>query len=198
MAKKMRKNGNSNRLYFLGLQNLARQWVQPWNQKTFACRQESYDKLRQCVEKQRHYSANKSPYSQGYGLPSSHVRLWELDRKEGGVLLENWCLKTMVLQKTPESLLDSKEIEPVNLKGNQSWILIGGTDAETKAPILWPPDVKSQIIGKDPDAGKDWVQERKGMTEDGMVGWHPRLNGQEFEQALRNGKWQRNLACWNS
>ena len=105
--------------------------------------QENSDKPRQCVKKQRHYFADSGPYSQGYGLSSNHVQLWELDHKEGWVL-KDWCLQTVVLEKTLESLLDSKAIKPVNLKGNQSWILIGRTDAE--APILWPPDVNSQLI----------------------------------------------------
>ena len=89
----------------------------------------------------------------------------------------------MVLEKTPECPLESKEIKPVNPKGNQPWILIERTDAETEAPILWPPDGKNRLIGKDPDAGKDWRQEEKGVTEDEMIGWHHRLNGHEFEQA---------------
>ena len=90
--------------------------------------------------------------------------------------LKNWCFGTVVLEKTLESLLDCKEIKAANPKGNQSWIFIGGTDVEAETPILWPPDVKSQLIGKDPDAGQDWGQEEKGMTEDEMVGWHHRLN----------------------
>ena len=93
----------------------------------------------------------------------------------------------MVLEKTFESPLDCKEIKPVNPKGNQPWIFIGKTDAEAEAPILWPPDAKSSLIGKDPDTGKDWRQEEKGVTEDEMIGWHHRLNGREFEQALRVG-----------
>ena len=101
----------------------------------------------------------------------------------------NWCFWTVVLEKTLESPLDCKEIKPVNPKGNQSWIFIGRTDAEAEAPILWQPDVKNWLIWKDPDAGKDWGQERKGMTEHVMVGWHHRLNGREFEQAPGVGWW---------
>ena len=100
------------------------------------------------------------------------------------------------LEKTLESPLDCKEIEPVNPKGNRSWIFIGRTDAEAETPILWPPDVKNRLIGKDPDAGKDWRREEKGMTEDEMVGWHHQLNGHEFEQALGVGDGQGNLACY--
>ena len=102
--------------------------------------------------------------------------MWELDHKESWVL-KNWCFWTMVLEKTLESHLDSKEIKPVNPKGNQSWIFIGRTDAEAETPILWPPDAKSQLIRKDPNAGKDWKQEEKGMTEDEMVGWYHQLDG---------------------
>ena len=95
----------------------------------------------------------------------------ELDHKEGWVL-KNWCFRIVVLEKILESPLDCKEIKPVNTKGNQSWVFIGGTDAEAEAPIIWPPDGKSRLIRKDPDAGKNWRQEDKGMTEDKMVGWH--------------------------
>ena len=112
-----------------------------------------------------------SLYSQSYGFSSSHVWMWELDPKKGWAL-KNWCFWTVVLEKTPESPLDCKQIKPVNPKGNQSWIFTGGTDAEAEAPILWPPDVKSWFIWKDPDSWKDWRQEEKGMTEDEMVGWH--------------------------
>ena len=102
---------------------------------------------------------------------------------------------TVVLEKTLETPLHSKEIKPVNPKGNQSWIFVGRIDAEDEAPILWPPDVKNWLIGKDPDAGKDWRQEEKGITEDEMVGWHHWLNGHEFEQALGDGEGQRRLVC---
>ena len=108
--------------------------------------------------------------------------MWELDYKESWVS-NNWCFWAVVLEKTLESLLYYKEIQPVHPKGNQSWILIGRTDAEAETPILWPPDVKNWLIWKDPDAGKDWRQEKKGKTEDAMVGWNHWLNGHEFEQA---------------
>ena len=113
----------------------------------------------QHVKKQRHHFPDKSPCSQSYGFSSSHVRMWELDHKEGWAP-ENWCFRTVVLEKTLESPLDSKEIKAVNPKGNQSWIFIGRTDAEAEAPILWPPDAKSWLTGKDSDAGKDWRQEK--------------------------------------
>ena len=107
-------------------------------------------------------------------------------------------LLTVVLEKTLESPLDSKEIKPVNPKRNQSWICIGRTDAEAEAPILWSPQVKSQFIGKDPDAGKDWEQEEKGATEDELVGWHHWLNGHEFEQTLGDSKGQGSMVCFSS
>ena len=110
---------------------------------------------RQHIKKQRHYFANKDPSSQSYGFSSSHVWMWELDCKESWEP-KNWCFWTVVLEKTLESPLDRKEIKPVHPKGNQSWIFIGRTDSEAETPILWPPDVKSWLIGKDTDAGKDW------------------------------------------
>ena len=138
--------------------------------------EKSYDKPRQHIKKQMHYFANNSSYSQSHGFSSSHVWMWELDHKEGWAS-NNWCLWTEVLEKILESLSDSKEIKPVNPKGNQPWIFIGRTDAETEAKILWPPDGKSWLFGrKDPNAGKDWRQDKKWMTEDKMVGWHHQLN----------------------
>ena len=121
----------------------------------------SYNKSRQLIKKQRHYFANKGLYSQHYGFSTSHAWIWELDHKEGW-MPKNWYLWTVVLEKTIESLLDCKEIKPVNCKGNQSWIFIGRTDTEAETPILWPPDAKSWLIRKDPDARKDWRQEEKG------------------------------------
>ena len=125
---------------------------------------------------------------------SSHVWMWELDYKENWAP-KNWYFWTVVLKKTLESLLNCKRIQDVHPKGNQSWIFIGRTDAETEAPILWPPDGKTWLIWKDPDPGKDWRQEEKGMTEDEMVGWHHWLDGHEFEKALRVGDGQGSLAC---
>ena len=127
---------------------------------------------------------------------SSHVWMWELGYKQSW-MLKNWCFWTMVLEKTLENPLDSKEIQPVNPKGNQSWIFIGRTDTEAEVPILWPPDAKNWLNGKDPDAGKDWRWEEKGMTEDEMVGWHHWLNGHEFEWTLGVGDGQGVLGCWS-
>ena len=117
------------------------------------------------ILKSRHYFASKGPSSQSYGFFSSHVWMWELDYKDSWAV-KNWCFWTVVLEKTLESPFDRKEIQPVNPKGNQSWIFIGSTDAEAETPILWPPDGKNWLTGKDPDAGKDWRQEEKGTTED--------------------------------
>ena len=147
--------------------------------KTLAPWKKGYDQSRQHIKKQRRYFANKGPPSQSYGFSSSHIWLWELDHEESWVL-KNWCFWTVILEKILESPLCSMEIKPVNPKGNQSWIFIGRTDAEAETPIFRPPDAKSWPIGKDPDAGKDWSQE-KGMTEDEMVGWCHLHNGHEFE-----------------
>ena len=110
---------------------------------------------------------------------------------------KNWCFWTVVLEKTLESPLDYKEIQPVHPKGNQSWVFTGRTDAEAETPTFWPPDAKSWLTGKDPDAGKDWGQEEKEITEDEMVGWHHRLNGHEFEWTLGVGDGQGGLACYS-
>ena len=120
--------------------------------------------------------------------------MWKLDHKESWVL-KNWCFWTVVLEKTLENPLDCKEIKLVNPKGNQPWKFTGRTDAKAVAPILWPPDVKNWLIERDPDAGKDWRQEEKGVTEDEMVGWHHWLNGREFDQAPGAGEGQGSLEC---
>ena len=122
---------------------------------------------------------DKGPSSQGYGFSTSHVLMWELNRKEYWVP-KNWCFWTVVLEKPLESPLDCKEIQLVDPKGDPSWVFIGTTDAEAETLIIWPPDAKNWFSGKDPDAGKDWGQEEKGMAEDEMAGWHHRLNGHEF------------------
>ena len=138
--------------------------------KTLAPWKKSYDQPREHIKKQRHYFANKSPDSLGYGFSSGHVWMWVLDSKESWAL-KNWWFWTVVLEKIFESPLDSNEIQPVHPKGNQSWIFIGRTDAEAETPILWPPDVKSWLLGKDLDDGKDWEQKKeKGVAEDEMVG----------------------------
>ena len=151
---------------------------------------ESCEKPRQCIKKQRHR------------IKKQRQNLWFFqqscmdmtDRKEVWAL-KNWCFQIVVLEKTLENSLDSKEIKPVYPKGNQPWIFTGRTDVEAKAPILWPPDAKSQLIEEDPDAGKDWGQEEKGTTEDKMVGWHHRLNGHECEYTSGVGDGQGSLVC---
>ena len=160
----------------------------PWNN--------SYDQSRQHIKKQRHYFANKGPSPQGYGFSSGHVWMWELDYKQSWVP-KNWCFCTVLLEKTLESPLDCKEIQPVHPKGNQSWMFIERTD-EAETPILWPPDGKSWLIGKDSDAGKDWRQEEKGTTEDEMAGWHHWLDAHEFGWTLRVGDGQGGLVCCSS
>ena len=156
--------------------------------------QESYDQPRQHIKKQRPYFANKGPSSQTCGFFNSNVWMWELDYKEIWVP-KNWCFWTVVLEKTLESPVDCKEIKPGNSKGNRSWIFIGWTDAEAETQVLWPPDMKNWLTGKDPDAGEDWRQEKKGTIEDEMVGWHHQLNGHEFEQTPGVGDGQESLAC---
>ena len=123
--------------------------------------------------------------------------MWELDYKESWVQ-KNWSFWTMVLAKTLENPLDSKEIQLIHPKGDQSWVFIGRTDVEAETPILWPPNVKSLLIWKDPDAGKDWRQEEKGTTEDEMVGWHHRFNGHGFRWTPGVGDGQGSLACCGS
>ena len=145
----------------------------------FAPWEKSYDLPTEHIKKQRHYFANKGPSSQGYGFSSGHGWMWELDYKESWVL-KNWSFWTVLLEKTLESPLDCKEIQPVHPEGEQSWVFTGRTNAETEPPKLWPPDVKNWLIEKDPDAGKDWRWE-KGTTEDQMVGWHHQPDGHEFE-----------------
>ena len=153
------------------------------------------EELWQRVKYQRHHFADKGPYSQSYGSSSSHVRMWELDHKEGWVL-KNWCFGTVVLEKILDSPLESKEIKPVNSKGNQLWILTGRTHAE--APILWPPDANSRFIGKDLDAGKDRRQKEKRVTEDEMGGWHHWCNGHELWQTPGVGEGQGSLGMLQS
>ena len=123
--------------------------------------------------------------------------MWKLDCEESWAP-KNWCFWTVVLEKTLESPLDCKEIQPVHPKGDQSWVFLGRTDAEAETPVLWPPHAKSWLTGKDPDAGKDWGQEEKGMTEDEKAGWDHWLDGHEFGWTLGDGDGQGGLACCNS
>ena len=153
----------------------------------------SHDRLRQHTKKQRHYFANKGPSSQSYGFSSSHVwsESWTIKKAEHRSIdaFELWCrIRRLRVPRT------ARRSKPVNPKGNQSWIFIRVMGVEAEAPILWPPDAKNWLTGKDPNSGKDWRWEEKGTTEDEMVGWHHRLNGHEFEQALGVDDWQGSLA----
>ena len=181
----MGKNGNSDRIHFLGRQNHCGQWLQLWKWKVFTPWKKSYDKPRQCIKKQRHHFADKGLSSQSYGFNSSNV---QLDHKEGWVP-QNWCFQIVVLEKTLVSSFDIMDIKPVNTKGNQPWIFIGRTEAKLKLPIC-PLDGKSRLIRTNPDAGKDWRQAEKGTTEDEVVGWHHRLNGHGFEPAQGAGQYR--------
>ena len=155
------------------------------------------------------HSQGPKVHIQGYGFSSGHVWMWELGCEESWAP-KNWCFWTVVLEKTLESPLDCKQMQPVHLKGDQSWVFIGRTEAETsfevsnetfieaETPILWPPDVKSWLVWKDPDAGQDWGQEEKGTTEDEMVGWHHRHDGHGFGWTLGVGDGQGGLACCGS
>ena len=161
MANRWGNNGNCDRLYLLG------------GSKITADGDCSHE-IKRCLLLRRKFVTNldrlchKGRSSQGYGFSNSHLWIWKLDYKEIRVP-KNWCFWTVVLEKTLESPLDCKEIQPVHPKGNQFWIFIGRSDAEAEAPILWPPNAKNRLIWKDPDAGKDWRQEEKGMR--GWNGW---------------------------
>ena len=191
MANRWGNNGCSERLCFLGLQNHCRWWLQPWNFKRHLF-------LGRKSEKPRQHIINALPIMVHpvkamvflvvmYGCMSWIINKAECWRSDA---FELWCWRMAL-----ESHLDCKEIQPVYPKGNQSWIFIARTDAEAETPVLWPLDVKYWLIGKDPDAGKDWRQEEKGTTEDEMVGWHHRLNGHGFEQTPGVGDGQGSLVC---
>ena len=160
----------------------------------------SYDQSTQHIKKQRHYLTNKDPSSQSYGFSSSHIWMWELDYKESwkGWVPKNWCFWTMVLEKTPESPLDGKEIQPVHSEGDQPWDFFDRNDAKAETPVLWPPHAKCWLIIKDSDAERDWGQEEKRTTEDEMAGWHHWLDGRECEWTPGVGDWQGGLVCCNS
>ena len=155
--------------------------------------EEIYDQPRQHIKKRTLLCQERS-VEYIHGFSRSRVWMWELNYKESWEL-KNWCFWTVVLDNTVESPLDCKEIKPVNSKGNHSWIFIGRTDAEAETPILWSPDGNNWLIGKDPDAGKDWGQEEKGTTEEEMVGWNHQLNGHKSEQISGDSERQGRLAC---
>ena len=192
MANRRGKCGSSKK-FLLGLQNHCGLWLQPSNQKTIASWGKVMTNLNS-VEKQRYYSANKDPNSQGYGLLCGHIQLWELGCKEDRTP-KIWCFWTVVLEKTPESPLDNKETKPVNFKGDQPWIFTGRTDAETEALIFCSSDVNRQLIGKVPDAGKDRGQKEKRILEGEMAARHHRCNEYELGQTLGDGEGQGCLVC---
>ena len=196
MVNRWCESGHRVRFNFLGFQNHHGWWLQLQNEKRLASWRKSYYKPRQCTKKQKYHFVNTGKQSQSYGFFSSHVWMWELDCKEGWAP-KNWCFQTAVLEKTLETPLDSKEITPVNPKGNQLWILTGRPDSKAEVTVLWPPDAKNQLTGKDPDAEKDWGQEETGAAQDEMVGWHHWLNGHELEQTLGDSG-QGSLACYSS
>ena len=179
--------------FFLG-SKITGQWLQPWNQKTIASWQESDDKSRQCVEKQRHHSADKGPYSQGYGLPSGHVQLWGLTIKKAERrridAFELWCWRRLL--KVPWTARRSNQ----SIKGDQSWIFTGRTDAEAEAPVIWSSDVNRRLPGKVPDAGKDWGQKKKTVSEDEMAGWMASL--MQWTWAWANQKMVRDREAWRA
>ena len=156
---------NSDRIYFSGTKSTADGDCSHEIKRRLLLGSKAMANLDSTLKEQKHHFADKGPSSQSYGFSSSHVWMWELDYKEHWAM-KDWCFWTVVLEKTLDRPLDWKEIKSINPKGNQSWIFIGRTDAEAEMPILWPPDVKNSLTGKDPDAGKDWGQEEKGETED--------------------------------
>ena len=195
MANKWGNSGNSVRLYFWGSEISADGDRSHEIKRHLLLGRKSMTNL-DSIFKSR---GNKCPSSQSHGFSSSHVWMWVLNYKESWAP-KNRCFWTVLLEKTLESSVDCKELQPIHPKRNQSWIFIGRTDAEAETLILWPPDRKNWLTGKDPDAGQDWRQEEKEMTEDEMVGWHYWLDGHEFEEALGVGDRQGSLACcspWN-
>ena len=194
MANRWGNNRNSDRFYFLGLQIHCRWWMQPWNQRRLLLGRKAMKNLDSILKSRNITLLTKVCLVKAmafpvimYGCESWTIKKAECQRIDA---FELWCWKRF-LKVSWTSRRSNQSI----LKGNQSWILTGRTDAETEVPILWPPDAKNWLIGKDPDAGKDWRQEEKGMTVDEMVGWHHRLDGHEFEQTLRVVNGQGRLAC---
>ena len=189
----MANSVNSDRLYFGGLQNHCRWWLQPWNKRNLLLARKVMMNLYSILKSRDITLLTKVCIIKAMIFPIAiyTCEIWTLKKAEhqriDAFKLCSW--------RRLESLLDCKEIKPTQPKGNQPWLFIRRIDAEAEAPILWLPDAKSQLIGKDPDDGKDWRQEEKGMTEDKMVGWHHQLNGHEFEQAPGDGEGQGSLAC---
>ena len=169
MANRWGNSGNGGWLYFWGAPESLQMVIAAMKLKDAYSLEGKLWPTRQHIVKQRHYFVNKDLSSQDYGFSSGHVWMWELDCEERWAP-KNWCFWTVVLEKTLESPLDCKEIQSVHSKGDQSWVFFGRNDAKAETPVLWPPHAKSWLIGKDPDAGRDWGQEEKGTTEDEMAG----------------------------
>ena len=195
MENRWGNNGNRERLYFLGLKIIADNDCSHEIKRRLLLGKKVMTKL-DSILKSRDITLHKCPSSQGYGFPSSHVWMWELDCEESWVPT-NWCFWTVVLEKTLESPLDCKEIQPVRSEGDQPWDFFG-KDTKAETPVLWPPHAKSWLIGKDSDAGRGWGQEEKGTTKDEMAGWHHWLDGRESEWAPGIGDGQGGLACCDS
>ena len=194
MANRWGNSVNSGWLHFLGLQNHCRWWLQPWNKRRLLLGRKVMTNLDSILKSRNITLQTKVCRVKGMVFPTVMYRCesWTIKKAEWE---KNWCFRTVVLQKTLESPLYSKEIQPVHLQGDQSWVFIGRTDVEAETPILWPPDAKSWFIWKDPDAGKVWRWEERGTTENEMVGWHHWLKGHEFEQSLGDSEGQGSLAC---
>ena len=196
MANRWGNDENSDRFYFLRLQNHYNGDCSHEIKRCLLLGRKAMTKLDSILKSRDVTLPTKVHLVKAIVFPVV-MYVWELGYKESWVP-KNWCFWTVVLEKTLESPLDSKEIQPVHPKGDQSWVFIGRTDAEAEPPILWPPDAKNWLIWKDCDAGKDWRQEEKGTTEDEMVGWHHRLNGHGFGCTLGVGDGQGGLACCSS
>ena len=193
MANRWGNNGNSERLYFGGSKIMADGDCSYEIKRHFFLGRKAMTNL-DSILKRRDITLPTKVSLVKVMVSNNPVWMWELDYKENWAL-KNWCFWAVVLEKTLESLLDSKEIQPVHPKGDQSWVFIGRTDAEAETPILWLPHAKSWLIGKDPDAGRGWGQEEKGTTEDEMVGWHHWHNGHEFDETPGVGDGQGGLVC---
>ena len=200
MANRRGKSGSSDRFSFFGFQNHCGWWLKLWNWKMLSPWQEGCEKSRQHIKRQKHHFANRSPYSQSYDFSSSHVQIWELDHKKGWVP-KNWFFRIVVLEKTLESPLDCSEIRSVNPKGNQLWIFIGKTDAETETLVLWPPDSKNWLIGR---VWKKLLRKFKikgGGRRRQRMRWLDsitNINGHEFEGTPGNNEGQRRLVCYST
>ena len=188
---------NSGRLYFAGAPKSPQMVTAAIKLKDIYSLEESYDQPRQHIKKQRHYFANKGPSSQSYGFSSNHVWMWKLDYKESWAP-KNWCFWTVVLEKTLESPLDCKDIQPVHFKGISPEYSLKGLMLKLKLQYFLPPDGKNWLTGKDPDAGKDYRQEEKGTTENEMAGWHHQFNAHESGWTPGVGDGQGGLACCDS